>query len=261
MAGTTVAGTTVAGKAVAGTTVRGRVRLERGRKRVRVYLGGQLVADTTHPVLVWENPHYPAYYLPVEDVRAELVQTARVAHSPSRGDAVHYDVVVAGTTAPDAAWRYPESPLEELRGLIRFDWDAMDSWFEEDEPVYTHPRSPYARIDALASSRHVRVEVDGVTVAESDRPVILFETGLPPRYYLRLTDVRQDLLRPSSTTTSCPYKGTAAYYSVEVNGTPHADLVWTYRSPLPEATKVAGLVCFYDEKVDLYVDGVRATSD
>jgi uncharacterized protein (DUF427 family) len=133
----------------------------------------------------------------------------------------------------------------------------MDAWFEEDEPVYTHPRSPYTRVEALASSRHVRVEVDGVTVADSHRPTILFETGLPPRYYVPLTDVRQDLLRPSETQTRCPYKGTAEYFSVEVGGKVHADLVWIYRTPLPESAKVAGLVCFYDERVDLYVDGER----
>lgn len=239
------------------TTSRGRVRLEYGRKRVRVFLGGQVVADTTRPALVWENPHYPAYYFPVADVRAELVTNGKTDHSPSRGDATRFDVVVAGTTAANAAWRYEQSPIEDLRGLVRLEWDAMDGWFEEDEPVYVHPRSPYTRVDALASSRRVRIELDGVTVADSGRPVILFETGLGPRFYLPLTDVRQDLLRRSDTTTRCPYKGTAEYYSVAVAGKVHDDLVWTYRSPLPESAKVAGLVCFYDERVDLYVDGER----
>lgn len=239
------------------TANQGRVRLDRGRKRVRAYLGGELVADTTRPVLVWENPHFPAYYIPQDDVRARLVPTQRVEHSPSRGDAVHFDVVVDGTTAPGAAWSYPESPVDALRDLVRFAWDAMDAWFEEDEPVYTRPRNPYIRVDALASSRHVRIDVDGVTVADSYRPTIVFETGLPPRYYLPLTDVRLDLLRPSSTRTRCPYKGTAEYYSVAVNGTVHSDLAWTYRTPLPESVKVAGLICFYDERVDAYIDGER----
>jgi uncharacterized protein (DUF427 family) len=247
--------TTAQDKAAPGTT-RGRVRVEPGRKRVRAILGGVVVADTTRPALVWENPYYPAYYLPREDVRAEFVRTGRTEHSPSRGDAHYFDVVVDGRRAPDAAWTYPDSPIGELRGLVRFDWDAMDDWLEEDEPVYVHPRDPYTRIDALASSRHVRVEVGGVTVAESNRPTILFETGLRPRFYLPLTDVRTDLLRPSTTVTHCPYKGTASYWSLEVNGTVHDDVVWTYRTPLPESTKIAGLVCFYNEKVDLYVDGV-----
>jgi uncharacterized protein (DUF427 family) len=224
---------------------------------VRAYLGGELVADTTTPALVWENPRHPAYYIPQDDVQAQLVPTQRVEHSPSRGDAVHFDVVVEGTTAPAAAWSYPNSPVEALRGLVRFAWDAMDAWFEEDEPVYTHPRDPYIRVDALASSRHVRIDMDGATVADSRRPTIVYETSLPPRYYLPLTDVRLDLLRPSSTRTRCPYKGTAEYYSVEVNGRLYEDLAWTYRTPLPESVKVAGLICFYDEKVDVYIDGER----
>jgi len=237
-------------------TFRGRVRTETSRKRIRAYLGGELVADTIRPLLVWEQPYYPTYYLPLADVRAELVPTGQVEHSPSRGDAHLFDVRVGTATAVAAARRYPESPLEQLRDHVRLDWNAMSEWLEEDEPVYTHPRDPYTRVDILASSGRVRVEVDGVTVAESDRPHILFETGLPPRYYLPLSDIRQDLLRPSRTETHCPYKGTATYWSVEVDGTMHPDIVWTYRAPLPESQKIAGLASFYNEKVDLYVDGV-----
>ena len=159
--------------------------------------------------------------------------------------------------APGAALRYPDSPLEQLRDLVRLDWNAMSEWLEEDEPVYYHPRDPYHRVDILGSSRHVRVEVDGVTVADSRQPRILFETGLPPRYYLPLIDVRQDLLRDSATKTHCPYKGTAGYWSVDAGQGLHEDIVWIYRSPLPESQKVAGLACFYDEKVTVYVDGVR----
>jgi uncharacterized protein (DUF427 family) len=101
----------------------------------------------------------------------------------------------------------------------------------------------------------VRVELDGVTVADSPRPHILFETGLPPRYYLPLPDVRMDLLRPSDTSSHCPYKGTASYWSVDTGHRVHQDVVWMYRTPLPESQKIAGLACFYNEKVDLYVDG------
>jgi uncharacterized protein (DUF427 family) len=192
--------------------MRGRVRVEPGAKRVRTYLAGRLVADTLHPVLVWEIPYYPAYYLPVADVVAELIPTGKTEHSPSRGQAEIYDVRVDGATAESAARRYPDSPLEALRDLVRFDWAAMGEWLEEDEPVYTHPRDPYKRVDILASSRHIRVEVDGVTVADSVRPHILFETSLPPRYYLPLPDVRTELLRPSDTQSHCPYKGTASYW-------------------------------------------------
>ena len=234
---------------------RGTVRVEPGAKRVRAYLAGRLVADTRHPSLVWEVPYYPAYYLPLGDVTAELTPTGKTERSPSRGDAVLYDVRVQGAVAAGAARRYPDSPLPAIRGLIRLEWAAMGEWLEEDEPVYTHPRDPYHRVDILASSRHVRVEVDGVTVADSARPVILFETGLPPRYYLPLPDVRTELLIPSDTTSHCPYKGTAGYWSVDAGHGVHPDLVWIYRSPLPESQKVAGLACFYNEKVDLYLDG------
>ncbi len=234
---------------------RGPVQVEQGRKRVRAYLGGELVVDTIRPTLVWEVPYYPAYYLPREDVRAALVPTGRTEHSPSRGEAEYFDVKVSDRVGTEAAWAYPDSPIEQLRDLVRLDWGAMDLWLEEDEPVYVHPRNPYARVDVLASSRHVRVEVDGVTVAESRSPRILFETGLPPRYYLPLADVRMDLLRPSDAQTHCPYKGTAAYWSLEVGGKVYDDFVWTYRTPLLESVKIAGLAAFYNEKVDLYVDG------
>jgi uncharacterized protein (DUF427 family) len=235
-------------------TTRGRVRVEQGQKRVRVYLGGEVVADTRHPLMVWEVPYYPAYYFPQEDVRAELVATGAVERSPSRGDAELYDVKVARATAPGAARRYPDSPIEELRPAVRFDWDGMDEWLEEDEPVYTHPRDPYRRVDILASSRRVRVEVDGVAVAASGQPRILFETGLPARYYLPLSDVRMDLLRPSATESHCPYKGTATYWALEVGGRRYDDFVWIYRAPLAESQKIAGLACFYNEQVDLFVD-------
>ena len=238
------------------TTSRGRVRTEPGLKRVRAYLGGRLVADTLRPLLVWEAPYYPTYYLPAEDVRAELVPTGRVEHSPSRGDAEILDVRIDGMTAPGGARRYPDSPLEQLRDTVRLEWSAMDEWLEEDEPVYTHPRDPYTRVDVLASSRQVRIELDGVVVAESRQPRILFETGLPPRYYLPLTDVRMELLRPSTTQTHCPYKGTATYWTLDSGRAVHEDAVWIYRSPFPESQKIAGLACFYNEKVDLYLDGV-----
>jgi uncharacterized protein (DUF427 family) len=236
-------------------TTRGRVKLEQGHKRVRAYLDGLLVAESVRPWLVWEAPYYPTYYFPAEDVRAQLVATGATERSPSRGEAAVYDVAVGGAVAKAAARRYQDSPIEELRGLVRLDWDAMTEWFEEDEPVYTHPRDPYTRVDILASSRHVRVEVDGVTVADSVRPHILFETGLPARYYLPATDARMDLLRPTDTRSHCPYKGTATYWSLDTGEAVHEDVVWGYRTPLPESQKIAGLVCFYNEKVDIYLDG------
>jgi uncharacterized protein (DUF427 family) len=232
------------------------IRLEPGAKRVRAYLGGELVADTKRPVLVWEIPYYPAYYFPVADVRMELLEEdGDVTHSPSRGDGVLFTVRAGEREAPRAAWRYSASPIEELRGLIRLDWQSMDAWFEEDEEVFTHPRSPYTRVDILASSRHVRVEVGGTTVAESASPRLLFETGLPVRYYLPKPHVRMDLLTHTDTISHCPYKGQAEWWSVRAEDGVHEDVAWSYRAPLPESQKVAGLVAFYNEKVDIYVDG------
>jgi uncharacterized protein (DUF427 family) len=236
---------------------RGRVRIERGAKRVRAFLGGEAVADTARPMLVWEVPYYPAYYFPVDDVRIELLEPdGGVARSPSRGDGSTFTVQAGGKRVAGAALRYESSPIEELRDLIRLDWDGMDAWFEEDEEVFTHPRDPYTRVDILHSSRHVRVEVDGVTVAESTSPRLLFETGLPVRYYLPKTHVRMNLLTPSDRVTHCPYKGDAQHWSVRVGDSLHADLAWAYRTPLPESQKIAGLIAFYNEKVDIHVDAV-----
>ena len=198
------------------TTVKRRgIRIEPGAKRVRVYLGGQVVADTTRPMLVWEVPYYPAYYLP-------RPMCGRSCWRPTGTPSTRRAAATAGPSpcapaarrAARAHGSYADSPIEELRDLIRFDWHAMDAWFEEDEEVFTHPRNPYTRVDILASSRHVRVEVDGATIAESTSPRMLFETGLPVRYYLPKTHVRMDLLAPTETVSHCPYKGPAEYWSV-----------------------------------------------
>src|SRR5437868_6652598 len=159
-----------------------RMRIEPCAKRIRAYVGGEVVVDTAHPMLVWEHDRYPAYYLPEKDVAVERIAAGGVRH-------------------------FRDSDIEELQELVRIEWNAVDEWLEEDEPVYVHPRNPYTRVDILASSRHVVVEVDGVTVADTVRPVVLFETGLPPRFYLPLTDLRIDLLTPTDHTTMCPYKG------------------------------------------------------
>jgi uncharacterized protein (DUF427 family) len=201
------------------------LRVEPTAKRIRAYLGGEVVADTTGALLVWEKPYYPTYYLPLDDLRADVVAKGR--------------------------------QHDGVPNHVAFAWDVMDSWFEEDEEVFVHARDPYKRIDALRSSRHVRVEVDGVVLAESDHPTILFETSLPPRYYLPKVDVRMDLLEPTDSETSCPYKGNARYWSARVGDRLVPDLVWSYPTPLPESQPIMGLVCFYNDRVDLFVDGER----
>jgi uncharacterized protein (DUF427 family) len=238
------------------TETRGRVRIQPTAKRVRAFLGEAAVFDTTRAVLVWEGPHFPVYYIPLADVvEGALVPSGRTERSPSRGLADFSSVRAGDRVAPDAARQYPDSPFEALRDLVRFEWDAMDAWFEEDEEVFTHARDPHHRIDILRSSRHVEVIVNGVVVADSHRPTLLFETGMVTRYYLPLTDVRTDLLRASSSATSCPYKGTAAYWSLEVDGKRLEDVVWTYQAPLPESARIAGLASFYNERGQIRVDG------
>ncbi|CAM2991259.1 DUF427 domain-containing protein [Saccharomonospora xinjiangensis] len=236
---------------------RNRGRIERGAKRVRAVFAGEVVADTTRPLLVWEVPYFPTYYLPREDVRTDLfVPTGRTRRSRQRGVGTVSHLRVGDREAVDAVTEYPDSEVEILRDHVRLAWSAMDTWFEEDEEVYTHPRDPYVRVDVLASSRHVRVVVDGVTVAETRSPRLLFETNLPVRYYLPKIDVRLDLLEPSDTITHCPYKGQAEYWSVRVNGKLVEDLVWTYRAPLRESEPIAGYVAFPQERAEVYVDGV-----
>ena len=207
------------------------MKMESGAKRVRAYLDGVAVVDSTHVLLVWERPNYPTYYFPIADVRTDLV--------------------------PADAYRHVDAPPVELREMVAFTWGAMDQWFEEDEEVYTHARSPYTRVDILPSSRHVRVGIDGVIVAESRRPTLLFETGLPTRYYFAKPDVRLDLLTATDSSTSCPYKGTARYWSMTTGEADYPDIAWAYDYPLPESIRVAGQICFYNERVDIFVDGER----
>ncbi len=234
-------------------TDRGRVRVEQSDRRVRAILGGEVVVDTIAPLLVWEVPYYPTYYFPEGDVNTELlVETGETRRSPSRGEATQY-VVKAGS-GEGTAYAYHDPKVPELAGHYALLWKTMDHWFEEDEEVYVHARDPYTRLDILPSSRRVRVEIDGVTVADTTNASFLYETGLPTRFYMPKTDVRMDFLSPTDLSTACPYKGTARYWSMSVNGETHDNIVWGYDSPLPESQKITGLVAFYNEKVDIFID-------
>lgn len=221
---------------------------------VRVQFNGELIADSKNVALAWEGAGARLnYYFPAADVRAEfLQQTGR-----SGGDRRTYHVTAGERTAENAAWSYSRPPhyLDGLEGYIAFRWSKMDHWYEEDEEVFVHPRDPYKRVDTLPSTRHVRVAIDGVTVAETKRPFLLFETNLPTRYYISPQDVRMELLTPTDTHTRCPYKGEASYWSVTIGDQTYKDIVWGYPDPIPEAPKIKGLLCFYNEKVDIYLDG------
>ena len=236
---------------------RGLVRTEPSNKRVRIFFGGQLIVDSDDALYVWEGPAYPQYYVPMTDIASGVLQPSSTeTRSSSRGTATHHTVRAGGREAIDAAWSYDDSPMEELRGRVRFQWDAMDAWFEEDEEVFLHPRNPSTRIQILPASRHVTVSVDGLVVAESDRPSFLHETNLPRRMYLPKLDVRMDLLVPTETTSVCPYKGTATYWTLRTPAGEHPDVVWSYPAPFRESAQIAGLVAFYDEVVDVTIDGV-----
>ena len=232
------------------------VRVEMSAKRVRAFLGGYPVFDTTRARLVWEVPYYPQYYVPRSDVRAELVSTGRTKTSRSRGVGHLHTVRVGDADAVEAATTYEESPVGALRDLVRFKFGELDAWFEEDEQIYTHPRSPYTRVDILPTSRHIVVEAGGVVVADSRRTHVLFETGLPPRYYVPQPDVRMDLLRSSDHVTHCPYKGRAVHWSINAGAELLPDAAWSYPTPLPESIRIAGLISFYPSKVNMLVDGV-----
>lgn len=215
-------------------------------------LGGRFVADTLSPLLVWESPFFPTYFFPEADVSTELLAETGEMRRTRLGEANQFSVTADGATG--AAYGYPG--LEELSGHYAFVWKTMDHWFEEDEEVFVHARDPYTRIDILPSGRRVRVEVDGVTVADSTHASFLFETALPTRYYFPKTDIRMDLLTPTDKATQCPYKGSARYWSLTVNGETYPDIAWAYDAPFPESQKIMGLVSFYNEKVDIYVDEV-----
>jgi uncharacterized protein (DUF427 family) len=227
-------------------------------RRVRGLLGGVWVFDTETALYVWEWPPYPQYYIPLADVDAALLADEGRTEETARGTAAIRGLRVGETTRPGAVRVFGEDAPQALRRTARFDWAALDAWFEEDEQVYVHPRNPYARVDAVRATRSVRVELDGVVLAEAGSAVIVYETGLPPRYYLDRTALRLEHLVPSDTVTSCPYKGdTSQYWSVRVGGTLHEDLAWSYAYPTRQLLPVAGLVAFYNEKVDLVVDGRR----
>jgi len=226
-------------------------------RRVRAVLAGRTVVDTLRASYVWEWPFYPQYYVPVADVDRDALVDEDHPQRLHRGTARRHGLRVADVERPGAALVYQDDAVEGLAGTVRFEWDALDAWFEEDEQVFVHPRNPYARVDALRSTRRVRVELEGTVLAESSSPVMVFETGLPTRYYLNRTEVDLTRLVPSPTVTSCPYKGTtSAYWSVRLGDTVHPDLAWAYDFPTPALAPIAGLVCFYNEKVDVFLDGV-----
>jgi len=247
------------------------LRYDPTEKRVRAWLGDTVVADSTRAMLVWEPRRVlPHYAFAPEDLRAELIPSgpdAAIDNDVPDGGILHggvpfvvhstegdsFDVRADGRTLKGAAFR-PADP--DLDGYVILDFHAFGEWREEEETIVSHPRDPYHRVDVRASSRHVRIELAGELLAETSRPHLVFETSLPVRFYLPREDVRV-ALRPNDTRTYCAYKGEASYWTFDLEGEPRADVVWSYEHPLPDAAELTGLVAFYDEKVDVTVDGER----
>ena len=243
-----------------------RLRYEPTTKRVRAGLGGQPVVDTTRAVLLWEPRRIvPSYAVPLDDVLAELTESQApvlaagqetAILSPEHAFALHtavgtaLDVRVPGHELEAAAFRLHDP---DLQGLVLLDFGAFD-WLEESQPIHGHPRDPFQRIDIVKGSRHLRVELEGAVLAESAHPVMLFETHLPPRYYLPRAQVRWDELVATESSSLCPYKGNASYWAPASGG---RDVAWSYAEPLAESTAIAGLVSFYNERTDFILDGHR----
>ncbi|KAK7463467.1 hypothetical protein VKT23_006817 [Stygiomarasmius scandens] len=226
-------------------------------RRIRVLYGGKFIVDTRKARLVWEHPYYPIYYFLSSDVPSEFLDADTKQTTPE-GTTV-CDVVSGSLRAPGAATIFPESHSDkEIAGLTKITFSAVHAWFEEDEQIFVHPKDPYKRVDVVQSSRHVRVEVNGIEVANTHKPRFLYETSLPIRTYIPKTDCRLDLLVPSTLTTACPYKGTANYYNVLLSKDQKVEnIVWWYRNPNLECAAINGFVAFYDEKVDVWIDGEK----
>ena len=234
------------------------IHISQSPRHVRVMFGGETIADSKRAKLVREPDILPAYYFPKADVRMDLfTQSPYKTISPQKGEASYWSIRSGNKTAENATWSFlnPMAEASAIKDHFAFDWPKMDKWMEEDEEIFKHARDPFKRVDAMPSTRHVRVVIDGQTVAETRRPHLIFETNHPVRYYIPQDDVRMDWLVPSATTSRCPYKGAASYWSVKLGHETFADLVWGYMDPIAECPKIKGLVCFFHEQgCDIYVD-------
>ncbi|MEU1885903.1 DUF427 domain-containing protein [Micromonospora sp. WMMD987] len=234
-----------------------------GERRVRGTVGEIVVVDSRRPLLVWEpGLPVPFWVFPLTDVvGATLRPAARPPTPGTRAGSSFHDLTVDGLTLPNAAWTYPGDVFAETVCLAWREWfgQGIERWYEEDEEVFVHPRDPFSRVDSLPSSRHVVVKHRDVVLADTRRPVLLFETGLPTRYYVPADDLARDLLLPSDHHTRCPYKGIASYWSLrDVPGPEGESIAWFYPEPLPGVANIAGLTAFYPDRVTILVDGESA---
>ena len=230
--------------------------VEPSPRRIRGLIDGRTVVDTVDALYVWELSAFPQYYLPLADVDADvLVDDGRTEETP-RGTAHLHSLKVGDTVREAAVKVFRESRVEGIAGHARVKWGAVDEWFEEDERIYVHPRSPYSRVDAIRSTRHLSVEVDGVVLADTRSPVMVFETGLTPRSYVNRTDVDLTRLVEIDEHSSCPYKGNTSQ-DWALAGSDGSGIAWSYEFPTRQLLPITGMVAFYNEKVDITLDGVR----
>ena len=226
-------------------------------RRLRALVGDRVVLDTVGAQLLHETGYLPVPYIPLGDFNGELLERSdHTTHCPFKGDASYSQVRAGDTLVDNAVWAY-EDPLPEaswLKGYGSLYWDKATAWFAEEQHVFAHLRDPFHRVDVLESSRPVTVSVDGRVVAGSDRPKLLYETGLPARVYIPRPDVVPGVLADAEKHSVCPYKGQSRYLSVA--GIEEA--AWTYEAPLPEAIGVEGHVCFDDAKVYVELGVPRA---
>jgi uncharacterized protein (DUF427 family) len=209
------------------------------------------VLDTTRGKLLYETGIMPRLYAPLEDFDpAVLSRTDHTTHCPFKGDASYWSLTVNGGSRENAVWAY-ESPIGEaawLRGYASLYAEQADEWWVEDERTLGHLRDPFHRIDVLPSSRRVRISAGDEVFADTDRAVLLFETGLPPRAYVPRADVSV-AIEPAEKRTVCPYKGEARYW--DVGGV--AEAAWSYEYPRPESTGIAGRLAFDPERVNVQI--------
>ena len=231
--------------------------LEHLRRRMSVVLGGSTIARSDGAILLFEPARYPVAYFPVGDLADRVLQpTDRETAHPDLGKTKWFDVAGGdGNTTRRAAWQHVEPPAKAaaLRDTVAFAWHAMDAFYEEDERILGHAADPYHRVDIRRTSRHLVVREDDRVVADTHAPLVLYESGFAPRWYLPRADIAADALHAIEGQTFCPYKGLASYY--DVGDTRSA--AWSYRAPFEEVARIADLVSFYPEKLTITIDGEK----
>ncbi len=225
------------------------------RRGMSVELGGSRIARSDDAALLFEPARYPVAYFPIGDIADGALQPAdRESTHPELGATRWFDVVGGdGRIAKRGAWQHLDPPLqaEALRGTVAFAWRAMDAFYEEDERILGHAADPYHRIDIRRSSRHLVVRHDDQVIADTHAPLVLYESGFAPRWYVPRADVVGAALRPVEGQTFCPYKGVASYYDIGDAG----NAAWSYRAPFDDVDRIADFVSFYLEKVTVTLDG------